>query len=137
MSTWRVLPMRRRVAVVLMALFVVAVGVQMYALAERAAEPTTVADIDVVADAESAEASVGGPAQPSATVNEFLPEDRNLGDCISAIPKPGCGSEARGGWHQTLVFLAIMFGLAVIVWRIVAGARKAKASQNRRVGTGH
>lgn len=131
--------MRRRVALVFMSLVVVAVGVQMYALAERAAEPTTVADIDadVIADADSVEASAGEPTRPSATVNEFLPEDRNLGDCISAIPKPGCGSEARGGWHQTLVFLAILFGLAVIVWRIVASARKAKAAQDRRVGTGH
>lgn len=67
---------------------------------------------------------------PPVTFNEFLPEDRGLGDCISAIPKPGCGSEARGGWHQTLVFLAIVLGLAVIAWRVVASARKARAAQS-------
>ena len=69
------------------------------------------------------------PTPPPVTFNEFLPEDRSLGDCISAVPKPGCGSEARGGWHQTLVFLAIVLGLAVIAWRVVASARKAKQAQ--------
>jgi hypothetical protein len=68
------------------------------------------------------------PTPPPVTFNEFLPEDRGLGDCISAVPRPGCGSEARGGWHQTLVFLAIMLGLAVIVWRIVAASRRARTT---------
>lgn len=58
--------------------------------------------------------------------NDFVPEDQNLGDCISAVPRPGCGSEAQGGWRQGLVFGALMIGLAFIVWRIVVGARKAK-----------
>lgn len=64
---------------------------------------------------------------PPVTFNEFLPEERGLGDCISALPRPGCGSEARGGWRQTLVFLAIIGGLGVIVWRIIAGARSARS----------
>jgi hypothetical protein len=68
------------------------------------------------------------PTPPPVTFNEFLPEDRGLGDCISAVPRPGCGSEARGGWHQTLVLLAIMLGLAVIVWRIVATSRRARTT---------
>ncbi len=62
-------------------------------------------------------------------VNEFVPADRDISECISAVPKPGCGSEARGGWHQTLVLLAILVGLALIVWRIVVGARKARQEQ--------
>lgn len=69
------------------------------------------------------------PTTPPVTVNEFLPENRDIGECISAIPKPGCGSEARGGWRQTLVLLAILAGLALITWRIVAGARKARRAQ--------
>jgi hypothetical protein len=60
------------------------------------------------------------------TFNEFLPEERGLGDCISAVPRPGCGSEARGGWRQTLVFVLILTGLGIIAWRIVASARAAK-----------
>ena len=68
--------------------------------------------------------------------NDFIPTDRDISECISAIPKPGCGSEARGGWHQTIVLLAILAGLALITWRIVVGARKAKAAQDRRVAAG-
>ncbi|NNE10627.1 MAG: hypothetical protein HKN41_00085 [Ilumatobacter sp.] len=67
------------------------------------------------------------PTRAPVTVNEFLPEDRSLGDCISAVPKPGCGSEARGGWRQGLVLAAILAGLALIAWRVVAGARRARS----------
>ena len=57
--------------------------------------------------------------------NEFLPTDRDLTECISAMPKPGCGSEARGGWRQTAVFLAVLGGLGFIAWRVIASARAA------------
>ncbi len=69
---------------------------------------------------------------PPAPTNDFLPEDRSIGECISAVPKPGCGSEARGGWRQSLVLLAILVGLALIVWRIVASARRAREEQTAR-----
>ena len=133
MSTWRTLPVRRRVAIVLAALCVVALGVQMYGIADRMAEPTPVADIGPEFDDGLVDAS----GSPEAPVNEFIPVDRDISECISAIPKPGCGSKARGGWHQTLVLLAILAGLALITWRIVVGARKAKAAQDRRVAAGH
>jgi hypothetical protein len=58
------------------------------------------------------------------TYNDFIPEERDLSDCISAIPKPGCGSEAKGGWRQMLVFSLVISGVGFIGWRIVAGARK-------------
>lgn len=63
---------------------------------------------------------------PSSTVldNPFLPEEANVGDCISALPRPGCGSEARGGWRQTLVFVALAGGLAVIAWRLIVAVRR-------------
>ena len=63
---------------------------------------------------------------PRPTINEFLPEDRAIGECISALPKPGCGSEARGGWRQGLVLLAILIGIAFIAWRVVRSARRAR-----------
>ena len=75
-------------------------------------------------------ASAGGaepPPPPVVTVNDFLPEDRDLGDCLSALPKPDCGSKARGGWRQGLVLGAILAGLGVIAWRIVVSARRARA----------
>jgi hypothetical protein len=64
---------------------------------------------------------------PSSTINEFIPEERPIGDCISALPKPGCGSEERGGWHQYAVLIAVLLGLAVIAWRIVVGLRRKPA----------
>ena len=70
------------------------------------------------------------------TINEFLPEARPLGDCLSSLPKPDCGSEARGGWAQTAVFLAIVLGLAFIAWRVVAGSRRARRDESTSVRRG-
>jgi hypothetical protein len=66
------------------------------------------------------------PEPPASTVvdNEFIPENANLGDCISALPRPDCGSEARGGWRQALVLTVVVGGLAVIGWRLVVGVRR-------------
>jgi len=64
------------------------------------------------------------------TVNDFVPTERDLSECISAVPKPGCGSEARGGWRQTAIFALVVGGLAFIGWRVVAGARKNLAASN-------
>lgn len=63
-------------------------------------------------------------ATPTDTINPFLPEDRAISDCVSAVPKPGCGSKARGGWHQYLVAIAMFGGVAIVGWRIVAGVRR-------------
>jgi hypothetical protein len=65
---------------------------------------------------------------PAPTVNEFLPEDRSIGECISAVPKPGCGSESRGGWRQYLVAIALVGGLVIVGWRIVSGVRRRPAT---------
>lgn len=65
---------------------------------------------------------------PPITVNEFFPQDRSLSDCLSALPKPGCGSEARGGMHQTAVFAALVLGLLVIGTRIVFAIRRRDAA---------
>jgi hypothetical protein len=66
------------------------------------------------------------PAAPT-TLNDFYPAERDISDCLSVLPKPGCGSEARGGWAQTAVFGAIMVGLAIIATRIVVGLRRRDA----------
>jgi hypothetical protein len=71
-------------------------------------------------------AAAGDPPPPADTVNEFIPEDRELSECISALPKPGCGSEARGGWRQVLVLVAILVALAFIAWRILRAARRGR-----------
>jgi hypothetical protein len=64
------------------------------------------------------------PPPPPVTDNAFIPEDRDLGECITAVPKPGCGSEARGDWHQGVVLAVMVAGLVVVGWRIVRGVRR-------------
>jgi hypothetical protein len=74
------------------------------------------------------------PAEDAATTttldNPFLPEEANIGDCISAVPRPECGSKARGGWRQGLVFGAVAAAVALIGTRLVIGVRK----RERRAG---
>ena len=65
--------------------------------------------------------------RPPVTVSEFLPQDANLSDCIGLVEKPGCGSEARGGWPQFAIFGAIVVGLGIIIWRITSGLRANRA----------
>ena len=94
----------------------------MYLMADRYTRQSTTAPTGTLAVAAEVLAGI----EPT---NEFVPADRAISECISAIPKPGCGSEARGGWHQGLVLLAILVGLALITWRIVASSRKARQDQ--------
>lgn len=63
---------------------------------------------------------------PTDSTYDFWPEDRNISDCVGTLPKPGCGSEARGGWAQTAVFGAIVLGIAFIAWRIVTSAGQVR-----------
>jgi hypothetical protein len=67
------------------------------------------------------------PPPPPVTKNDFIPADRDLGECITAVPKPGCGSEARSDWHQGLALGVMVAGLIVIGWRIVRGVRRREA----------
>ncbi|MET0325926.1 MAG: hypothetical protein ABW219_11925 [Ilumatobacteraceae bacterium] len=59
------------------------------------------------------------------TDNEFIP-DRDLDDCVSALPQPGCGSEERSGWRQWAIFGLLVGALAFIGWRIVRTIREAQ-----------
>jgi hypothetical protein len=59
------------------------------------------------------------------TVNEFIPVDRSISDCVSAAPKPGCGSDARGGWRQGVVMILLVLALSFIGWRIITNVRRA------------
>lgn len=58
------------------------------------------------------------------TANPFLPEDRDLTECIGMLQRPGCGSEARGGWHQNAVAIAMIGGLVIVFGRVAYGVRK-------------
>lgn len=88
-------------------------------------------DVSAAGSTRTVPAVVAAPASTDEdgvtrpTYNEFHPDQRPLDDCLSSLPKPNCGSDARGGWAQTMVFLAIIAGLAFIAWRVVAGSRRA------------
>ena len=72
----------------------------------------------------SLEDSLGSPTDPPVvTDNAFVP-DRDLSDCVSAVPQPECGSEAKGGWRQALVFGVVVVALAFVAWRITRTVRR-------------
>lgn len=66
---------------------------------------------------------------PTDTANPFLPEERDLTDCLGLLQRPGCGSEARGGLGQTLVAIAMVGGLVLIFGRVAWGVRRNRARQ--------
>lgn len=72
------------------------------------------------------------PTTPTTTelvideANPFLPENRDLTDCIGALQRPGCGSEARGGWHQELVAVVMVTGLLIVFGRVAWGVRRSQ-----------
>ncbi len=62
------------------------------------------------------------PTVPQSTLNEFLPEDRPISECISAAPKPDCGRD--NDWHQIAVMGLLAAGLTFVGWRVVKGLRR-------------
>jgi hypothetical protein len=105
---------RLRVLLVGLVFAVVALGATGAAeVAGAAAPPTTQAPVSTV---------------PTSTLNDFIPTERDLSDCISAVQKPGCGSESRSDYHQMLVFAVLIGGMGVIAWRVVVGARRNRAA---------
>ena len=86
------------------------------------------AALAIVAALAPASVAAGGGSGPPDTIvdNEFIPDDRNLSDCISALPEPGCGSENRSGWRQWVILGAIVAALAFITWRVVRAARRPR-----------
>lgn len=78
------------------------------------------------ADVAAAAAPPPADTVPVSTFNDFIPEDQAISDCISAAPRPGCGSESRSDYHQWLVFIALIGGMTFVAWRVVAGARRGR-----------
>ena len=77
----------------------------------------TVEPVDTVADGTIAD-------------NPFIPEDRNIGDCVSSLPRPDCGSDAQGGGAQLATFGVLMAGMAFIGWRIARGVRRRERDRS-------
>ena len=64
------------------------------------------------------------------TTNDFIPENANIGDCVSSLPRPECGSDSRSGYHQYLTFGVLALGTAFIGWRIARGVRARDNAQS-------
>ena len=63
------------------------------------------------------------PDPASMGTNPFIPEDANIGDCISAAPRPDCGSDQRSGYHQYVTFIILFLATVFIGWRVALGVR--------------
>jgi hypothetical protein len=62
------------------------------------------------------------------TVNDFMDLERDVTECISSNPLPGCGREPtspgdRGGWQQLLLFGVMLGGMAIIFVRVYFSVR--------------
>jgi hypothetical protein len=112
--------MPRRVLLVLTAAVAALTVVVMTGPAAVAAA-TAPAGREAVATAPAPPGSV-----PDATDNPFIPPDKDLSACVSAVPQPGCGSKAHGGWRQFLVFVVVVLALAFIGWKIVTSVRRGR-----------
>lgn len=76
----------------------------------------------------SASASAPPDTSPPDTVNDFMDLERDVTECISSNPLPGCGREPtspgdRGGWQQLLLFGVMLGGMAVIFVRVYFSVR--------------
>lgn len=58
--------------------------------------------------------------------NDFYPAEAELSDCLSALPPPGCGSEAKGGWPQFAAMAFIVVGIGAIATRVLWSVRRAR-----------
>lgn len=107
------------------ALAFVAIGAPPVVAAEPGQPPVTepVSDqvIEPVNDPVVTEPIV---VRPPITANDFLPEERDVTDCIGVLERPGCGNENRGGWRQFAVLGALTLGLVVVFGNIARGVRR-------------
>ena len=86
--------------------------------------PTEAAPVDT-APLDTALTDTAPPdSRPPISANDFIPDDRDLTSCIGVLERPGCGSESRGGWRQTLVFVALLVGLVVVFSNVARGVRR-------------
>jgi hypothetical protein len=87
-----------------------------------AALPTTPA---TAAPPSSTAPIPAAPATVDVVDNDFIPES-DLDDCVSALPRPDCGSEDRSGWRQWAILGLLVVAIAFIGWRIVRSARRSR-----------
>jgi hypothetical protein len=76
-----------------------------------------------VAQATAPPPTVPGDDDAGVGTNPFIPEDVNIGDCVSALPRPDCGSREQGGSRQYLVLVVLLAAMGFIGWRVARGVR--------------
>ena len=85
------------------------------AAAGAAASPTTIAITIAI--------TTTVPAPPD-TINDFLPQDQNLGTCIGSLERPGCNTSNKSDFRTYLTFAALTLALVFIGWRITIGVKQ-------------
>ncbi|MEQ1872674.1 MAG: hypothetical protein ABL953_03015 [Ilumatobacteraceae bacterium] len=75
------------------------------------------------------EATNGETTETPTTENDFLPQRENVSDCIGAVERPDCGSNAKGGWQMYLTFGVLIAGMSFIGWRVVRSVRARDAAE--------
>lgn len=88
-------------------------------------EPPAVASVGALAAADDPV----GTDTTTDEANPFLPDERDLTDCVGLVERPGCGSESRGGLHQNLVAIAMVGGLLIVFGRIAWSVRRGQQRQ--------
>lgn len=84
-----------------------------------------------VAVSSATPSSPEGDDAATVGTNPFIPEDPNIGDCVSSLPRPGCGAEASTSAKTALTFAVLMLAMAFIGWRIARGVRQRDSSASR------
>ena len=64
------------------------------------------------------------PLDPAADSPITLVDDRNLDECISAMPRPGCRTSTDTDAMQIAVFSVLIGALVLIGWRIARATRQ-------------
>ncbi len=106
----------------------------MLAPALTAARVAAIAIVLAAASTSAASASTVGAIAPDPTPpppvtdNAFIPDERNLSECVGLLDRPGCGSDERGGAGQTAVFVVMLGAMGLIFTRIAVGVRKNRAA---------
>jgi hypothetical protein len=112
--------------IIVAAVTVLALGAPNEQVAAIEAPEDVESTIALAFDEPAPAAATPDSTRPPISANDFIPDDRDLTSCIGVLERPGCGSENRGGWRQTLVFGAMFLGLVLVFGNVVRGVRKRK-----------
>ena len=94
-----------------------------FAPSAAASDATASASVSTTTIAITTAITTTVPAPPD-TINDFLPQDQNLGTCIGSLERPGCNTSNKSDFRTYLTFAALTLALAFIGWRITIGVKQ-------------